>query len=203
MGGLLKRLLNLKIQVSKSRAAALGLLALAVLVLYGLIMAPLRALSSGYDESIESLLFRMKRFQTVAAQKLYWEGRLQEIRNEGEQAKNLFSQATPALAAADLQSRIKDTVTSAGGELISTQVIPERKEDQFTRIAVKVRLNGSTEVLRQVLYEIESEQPVLFVENLNLRPIRVPPRPGQKQTAAQDKLSIDFDAVGYMSQKAP
>ncbi|MDD2769515.1 MAG: type II secretion system protein GspM [Methylococcus sp.] len=203
MGGLLKRLLNLKIQVNKPRAAALGLLVLVLATVYGLIMAPLWALSSGYSESIDSLTFRLKRFQSVAAERPFWEERLQEIRRESEQAKNLFSQETPALAAADLQSRIKATVTSAGGELISTQVIPERREDQFTRIAVKVRLSGSTEVLRQVLYEIESEQPVLFVENLNLRPIRVPPRPGQKLPAGSDKLSIDFDAVGYMSQKTP
>lgn len=203
MGGFLKRLLNLKTRINKSRAAALALLMLVLLTVYGVIMAPLWALSSRYDESIESLLFRLKRFQSVAAEKDRWMARLEEIRNEGEQAKNVFSQNTAALAAADLQSRIKETVTSAGGELISTQVIPERKEDQFTRIAVKVRLNGSTGVLRQVLHDIESEQPVLFVENLNLRPIRVPPRPGQKQATGSDKLSIDFDAVGYMSQKAP
>jgi general secretion pathway protein M len=198
----LKRLLYLKIEFSRSRLLAVGLLILTLLLVYGAIVAPLRALYSSYRETGEDLLFRLQRLQTVAAERDYWVTRLAEIRREGERTKNVFTQGTPALASADLQTRIKGIVTDAGGELISTQVIPERTEDQFTRIAVKVRLNGSTGVLRQVLYDIESAQPVLFVENLNVRPIRMPPRPGQKKTEGPDRLSVDFDVIGYMSQKA-
>jgi general secretion pathway protein M len=198
----LKRLLYLKIEFSRSRLLAVGLLILTLLLVYGAIIAPLRALYIDYRETGENLLFRLQRLQAVAAEKDYWVTRLAEIRHEGERTENVFTQGTPALASADLQTRIKDIVTDAGGELISTQVIPERTEDQFIRIAVKVRLNGSTEVLRQVLYDIESAQPVLFVENLNVRPIRMPPRPGQKKTEGIDRLSVDFDVIGYMSQKA-
>ncbi|MBS1214897.1 MAG: ral secretion pathway protein [Proteobacteria bacterium] len=95
---------------------------------------------------------------------------------------------------------IKESVTAAGGELISTQVIPERKEEQFTRIAVKVRMTGSTPVLRDVLHAFETRKPVLFVENLNLRPIRIiqPAGPGRKAGHVADKLSVDFDVVGFM-----
>jgi general secretion pathway protein M len=95
---------------------------------------------------------------------------------------------------------IKKMVTDAGGELISTQVIPERKEQQFTRIAVKVRMTGSTVALRDVLYALETGNPILFIENLNLRPIRIGQmrRPGAKAASVPDNLSVDFDVVGYM-----
>ncbi|MFM8332389.1 MAG: type II secretion system protein GspM, partial [Candidatus Methylumidiphilus sp.] len=80
------------------------------------------------------------------------------------------------------------------------QVIPERKEEQFTRVAVKLRMTGSTQMLRDVLHNFESGQPILFVENLNIRPIRnmQPQLPGRKPPKAPDKLSVDFDVVGYM-----
>ena len=112
----------------------------------------------------------------------------------------MIARDTAALASADLQTRIKDTVNRAGGELISTQVIPERQEERFTRVAVKLRMTGSTQVLRDVLHSIESGAPFLFVENLNIRPIRIaqPQLPGRKPGKVEDKLSIDFDVVGYM-----
>ena len=112
----------------------------------------------------------------------------------------MLSRDTAALASADLQTLIKEAVNSVGGELISTQVIPERKEEQFTRVAVKLRMTGSTQMLRDVLHSFESNRPLLFVENLNIRPIRnmQPQMPGRKPAKVVDKLSIDFDVVGYM-----
>lgn len=80
--------------------------------------------------------------------------------------------------------------------MISTQVIPDHAEDQFIRIAVKVRLTCSMEILRQILHETESSQPILFVEDLNIRPIRLPGGGGRK--GPKERLSVDFDVVGYM-----
>jgi len=51
-------------------------------------------------------------------------------------------------------------------------------------------------VLRDVLHAIETAKPLLWVDNVNLRPIRMPLRPGQKGVA--DRLSIDFEVIGYM-----
>ena len=194
MEGLLKTPLN------KSRILALGLLGgIVVLFCLGVVM-PLWATHVEYAESIEDLEFRLQRFRKIAAEKDLWLKRLEDIRQQGQQEERFISRDTPALASADLQSMIKQAVTGAGGELTSTQVIPEHKEEQFMRIAVKVRMTGSTSMLRDVLYAFESRKPILFVENLNIRPIRVvqPTMPGGKPGQVADKLSIDFDVVGYM-----
>ncbi len=121
---------------------------------------------------------------------------MEEIKQNSSVSEQYISRDTAALASADLQSLIKETVNTSGGELISTQVTPEQQEDQLTRISVRVRMNGSTRVLRDVLHAIESAKPLLWVDNVNLRPIRMPLRPGQKGSA--DRLSIDFEVVGYM-----
>jgi general secretion pathway protein M len=65
-------------------------------------------------------------------------------------------------------------------------VIPEKNEENAVRIGVKIRLTGSSSMLRQVLQNFESGKPYLFIENLNIRPIRMP------------RLSVDFDVAGYM-----
>ena len=185
---------------SNSRIAALGLLAATLVVVYLAVFMPFLSVESEYGDNIEDLQFRLQRFRKVAAEKDYWLGRLEEIKTQSQQEERFISRDTAALASADLQSLIKESVTGAGGELISTQVIPERKEEQFTRIAVKVRMTGSTQVLRDVLHTFETRKPILFVENLNLRPIRIiqPMGPGRKPGRVADKLSVDFDVVGYM-----
>lgn len=179
---------------------AIGLLVGVLLLTLLVVVVPLHSINSDYVDGICDLQFRLNKYRKIAAEKDAWTKRLDEIRQRGEQEDHFLNRNSASLASADLQTRIKESVTQAGGELISTQVIPERKEEQFSRIAVRVRMTGSTETLRDVLYAFESGTPSLFVENLNIRPIRIarPAPPGGKPSAPADKLSVDFELVGYM-----
>lgn len=161
---------------------------------------PLLSINRDVSERIDEQEFKLQRLRKIAAEKDYWLKRMEEIKQQGQAEGRLIAKDTAALASAELQSRIKDAVISAGGELTSTQVIPEHKEAQFIRVVVKLRMTGSTQVLRDVLYSFEANQPLLFVENLNIRPIRnlQPQLPGRKPPKMADKLSVDFDVVGYI-----
>lgn len=194
MGGFLENRLN------NSRIYALGLLIGLVLIIILGILGPLYAIGNGYREQIDELQFKLQKMRKIAGEKDYWLNRLVEIKKQGKTEGRLIARDTAALASADLQTLIKEAVNKAGGELISTQVIPEHKEDQFTRVAVKLRMTGSTQVLRDVLHAFESGHPILFVDNLNIRPIRIsqPVLPGRKPGKVADKLSVDFDVIGYI-----
>ncbi|WP_434101525.1 type II secretion system protein GspM [Methylocaldum gracile] len=193
-GGFLKN----RLQLSKPQLLALGILVGAIALLYVVAIAPLVDLAREYGETVDDLRFRLQRYQKVAAEKDELLAKLEQIKTAGQQDERFIARDTAALASADLQSMVKEIVSQAGGELTSTQVIPERKEENFTRIAVKIRVNGSTDVLRDVLHSIETSKPMLFVENINIRPIRMPRNPATKQSQPVDKLSVDFDVIGYM-----
>lgn len=167
-------------------------------MLYFAVLAPLIGLTGKTREEAEDLAFRLQRLQRVAGEKDGLLRRLDKIKAESRKEENFLPRNTASLASAELQTQIKDIVGLAGGELTSTQVIPEQDESGFTRVAIKVRMSGSTPVLRNVLHRIESAQPFLFVENLNIRPIRMPRNPTVKNPAIPDRLSIDFDVIGYM-----
>lgn len=187
--------INLK-NLSRERWIALGLLALTAVLLYAVVVGPLIDLAREYSNSVEDLEFRLARYRKIASEKGYWTRHMEEIKQNSSVSEQYISKDTAALASADLQSLIKETVNTSGGELISTQVTPEQQEDQLTRISIRVRMNGSTRVLRDVFHAIETAKPLLWVDNVNLRPIRMPLRPGQKGWS--DRLSIDFEVVGYM-----
>ena len=190
----------LKIRLSKSRIYALALLIGVTLIFVLGLLGPLLVIGNGYGEHLEELEFKLQKLRKIAAEKDYWVKRLEEIKQQGKAEGRLIARDTSALASADLQTLIKEAVNRAGGELISTQVIPEHKEEQFIRVAVKLRMTGSTQVLRDVLHSFESGHPILFVDNLNIRPIRIsqPMLPGRKAGKVTDKLSVDFDVVGYI-----
>lgn len=197
MGGCLKADIKNWVQKqNKPRWLAIGIALLLLFLVYLLVFMPIGQLYSDVAEDIDKTEFSLRRYARIAAEKDYWLARIRTLREQGKTAEHFITRDTAALASADLQSRIKATVTGAGGELISTQVIPDHAEDQFIRIAVKVRLTCSTEILRQILHETESSQPILFVEDLNIRPIRLPGGTGRK--GPKERLSVDFDVVGYM-----
>ena len=176
-------------------------LLIGVVLIFSLgILGPLLAISDSYRERLEDLEFKLQKLRKIAAEKDYWLKRLEEIKRQGKAEGRLIARDTAALASADLQTLIKEAVNRAGGELISTQVIPEHKEEQFNRVAVKVRMTGSTQALRDVLHSFESGHPILLVDNLNIRPIRNvhPVLPGRKPGKVTDKLSVDFDVIGYI-----
>jgi general secretion pathway protein M len=177
---------------------ALGILVGVIALFYLSAIAPVLDIAREYGETVDDLRFRLQRYQKVAAEKDNLLAKLEQIKAAGKQDERFIARDTAALASADLQSMVKEIVSQAGGELTSTQVIPERKEENFTRIAVKIRVNGSTDVLREVLHSIETAKPMLFVENLNIRPIRMPRNIAGKPSQPVDKLSFDCDVIGYM-----
>ena len=201
MGGFLKNLaerLSKPIEINTSKLAAVGLLLLLIALLIGGVVYPLMSLGQEYRERVEDLQFRLDRLQQVARNKDALTQRLERIKMLAQKNDAFLPTNTAALASAELQTRIKQTVISAGGELSSTQVIPERNEENAVRIGVKMRLTGSTSMLRQVLQDFESGKPYLFIENLNIRPIRMPRNPRDKNPVIEDRLSIDFDVIAYM-----
>ena len=201
MGGSLKNLakrLNQPIEFNNSRLAAVGLLLLLLTVVFLGAIYPLLNLGREYREKAEDLRFRLNRLQQVADTREALTQRLARIQAMARKNDAFLPTNTAALASADLQTRIKQIVSEAGGELSSTQVIPERAEENAVRIGIKLRMTGSTAVLRQVLHRFEAGKPSLFIENLNIRPIRMPRNPRDKNPVIEDRLSVDFDVIGYM-----
>ncbi|NCA70796.1 MAG: general secretion pathway protein GspM [Sphingobacteriia bacterium] len=117
-----------------------------------------------------------------------------------------FDAGTAALAGAQLQQRIQDIVTAAEGRLISTQLLPELPDEQPSRVRVRTQIQGTTETLLDVLYEIEQARPFLFVEQVSVRssarvmPPAVGPRARQIRRPmpnAGGELTIRLDVFGF------
>lgn len=186
-------------EFSNQRWLALGLLLLVLTLVSGFILVPLINQAIELTEEKNELLFRFQRYQKIIARKDDVLANFTKIKSDYQDHGYFNQQTTEALASADLQKAIKNAINSAGGQLTSTQVLPSKTEDQFTRIAVKVRMTGDIEVLRSVLHHIETSVPLYIIDQLDIRPERGRRNRKTRMIEPSNKLNVSFEAVSFMS----
>lgn len=183
---------------TQQRLVAWALLVLPGLLLYFALIAPYLSWVRSNQEQIADLRFHLERLTATAAEESFWRSRLEAARTHQAADRHYLSGETPALASAELQKHLSEIVRAAGGELTSTQVLPHRQEERFTRISVLVRFSANTSSLREVLHRIESSRPLLIVESLTIRSLPGRLDPKTRQLLPADRMTVDMEVVGYM-----
>lgn len=167
------------------------------------------------DEQIATSQDQLHRYQRLLTRLPGLQAELEEVKTNEDFKAFYFNAATPALAGAGLQRKIQDIVRSADGRLISTQLLPEQKDEQPPRVRIRTQLQGSTETLLSVLYEIEQSRPFLFVDKVSIRSTARSAQPTRRQrarrsrraaapAAAQKKgeLTVRLDIFGFALGKS-
>ncbi|MDP3331034.1 MAG: type II secretion system protein GspM [Methylococcaceae bacterium] len=181
---------------------ALGLLALVVLVFSLLVVMPIINKGLELNESKQALAFRLQQYERVLATKEQVAENVEQIKQAYAEQGYLNSQETSALASAELQEFIKKTIVEAGGQLSSTQVLPVSTKDEFTRITISVRMTGNSEVLRTVLYNIETSAPLIVIDQIDIRPMRGVRNRATRQLELSNELNVNFQAVSFMRKQS-
>ena len=193
--------MSMTLSDKQQRWLAIGLL-LGVTISIGLlIFIPWYGSLIKTQEDIEEQVFRDKRYQRVIASREEVLVEIEKGRKEINALGYFTNQATPALAAAELQKRIKQMVQDADGEISSTQVLPNKDEDGLLRITVKVKLTGDMEMLRNLLFEIDSEKPLMIIENLTIIPGRKKRNRKTRKTEQTDKVVVTLEVSSYIRKE--
>lgn len=179
------------------RTLALGLLLILLILGYAALIAPVAAISHENQEALDDLERRYVRYRSVLAGAQDLEQRVERLKKELRIQGRFLERDTPALASADLSQLVQDTVSKQGGQILSTQVVPARLEGGFTRVGIKVRIQAHLEALQKVLYVLESSQPVLILDNVQMRPIQQRRR-GRDQQTAIELMDVSFEVIGFM-----
>lgn len=183
------------------RWLAVGLLVGAILIISLLVIVPLVNKGLELHEAKNNLVFKLQQYERILAGKDAVIANMNAIKEQYQERGLLNSQATGALASAEVQEFIKKTITDAGGQLSSTQALPLSTKNEFSRILVNVRMTGSSEVLRAVLHKIETSTPLIIINEIDIRPIRGVRNRTTHQLDQSNQLSINFQAVGFMRKQ--
>ena len=179
----------------QSRALALVLLVVAVLLGLALLLAPFLLLHRHYDVAIDSALDRLERYRRVAAQAPEYHKALDALRARNGRRLYLKNTATN-LAGAELQDLVRAAVENNGGRITTIQITTPHDDGRFRQIGINLQLFATTPNLQKILYAIETQQPYLVVDNLTVRPLNAfrgfKPAPG-----AEPELNVLLDVSGF------
>lgn len=182
------------------RILALGILVLVVALPYWLIVQPLIDQFAAVNAEIAERQEALARYRMVAARLGALEEQLEAMKRAGGRADDYLRGGSEAIVAADLQNRVKTLIDRSGGKLASTQVLTAAEEGGFRQVIVRVRLTTGIEGLRRILYELETGQPLLFIDNLDISTRQDRRRAGESES--DPELTVSFDVYGYLRPSA-
>lgn len=188
-----------RLKPRERRVVALGLLLALVMIVVFVFLIPYVTRYGHYLGAIEDQQFRLVRLYAAAAQVPELEAELMALRDRDQARGHLLDEGTPSLAAAQVQELVGHLVATHGGEVRSMQVGRPLDEQGFTRVSVTVRMASTSEELADLLADLESRRPLLFVDNVQIRLLRQRARRGgpARESGA---VEVGFDLHAYMRE---
>jgi len=178
-----------------SKLVALAIGGLAIVVFNFAIVQPLYAFYDAGAQRLQDRLDIVARYRSAANDLPRLQADAKQWSDQTRNGSLLFSGSSDAIAAATLQSTLKDMVEQGGAKLTSAQTLPPETENNFRRVGVRVAFSGDLTLLTAVLAGIETARPVLTVVNLELH--------GESDSSNGDSggaLTIAMDVYGFRSQ---
>lgn len=183
------------------RWLATGLLLGALLLIGLVVIVPVVGKSMELHETEDNLVFKLQKYERILARKEAVMASMEAVKEQYQEHGLLNTQTTGALASAELQEFVKQAIVEAGGQLSSTQALPVTAKNEFSRITVSVRMSGNSEVLRAVLYKIETSTPLIVINQIDIRPMRGIRSRTTHQIEPSNELNINFQAVSFMRKQ--
>jgi general secretion pathway protein M len=183
-----------------SRLLAIALLVLLVAGAYLIGIRPLVASYRANEVAIAEAQALIGRFGAMATSQHDLEQRVQELTELHASEPYYLTRETDALAAVELQNRVSEAINKNGGTIRSIQPLPSEKEDEFQRVTLRVQLTTTIESLFHIVYELETTQPFLFLDNVEIK--SRPPRIAADGEAGELPLTVTLDLYGYQPPEA-
>jgi general secretion pathway protein M len=193
--------LDLRTPALSQRWLAVGLLIAVILVIILVVIVPVVNKAMELHDAKDNLVFRLQQYERTLAKKDAVIASMDTIKQQHEEQGYFNSQNTDALASAEMQEFIKKAIVDAGGQLSSTQALPVSNKGKFSRITVRVRMTGNSEVLRAVLYKIETATPLIIIDQIDIRPMRGKRNRTTRQIESSNELNVNFQAVSFMRKQ--
>lgn len=190
---------NRKLSPAVSRAAALAILvALIAILCLGIAMPIVNAYQSIGANTVQ-LQDQLRRYQRAGNDRAQRQAELAALAQRSSAADGFLQGANDTLIAVQIQNRLKSLADTAHAELRSTQVLPAQDEGALRRIGVRGQFATNIAGALQIFHGLESQYPLLFIDNLDIRARQGNIREihGRGNTDDSDALDLQFDIFGY------
>jgi general secretion pathway protein M len=186
-----------KLDRKQQRQLAIGILAGLVIAILMITIGPVWHANASRQAALDEANERLQRYQQIAARDREQLPRYQALLKKQRSTGNHLRSETSAVAGAELQRIVKSITASNQARILSTQVLPVSEDRGFLRVAIKVRLRGTLPSILQSLYDIETGDVYMFVDDVALRDNMIG-RSGPQIRA----MDAEFELVAYMPESS-
>ena len=186
-----------------SRLTAVALLVATLWMVWLALIAPLL---DGLERDRESIAHSRQlaaRYAQSAALLPKLQQRLEALRAARAGQRSFLEGTNPALMTAALQASTQQLAKTADVGLRSSRTLPAAKDGDFEQIGLDLELTASAAGLQHLLYDLETAEPVIFVQKLS---VRVPENGAATMAAdGQPALAVSLRVFSYArsNRKAP
>ncbi|MEN1727175.1 MAG: type II secretion system protein GspM [Pseudomonadota bacterium] len=188
-----------------NKPLAIGLLVIAAMVVYlgGVHWFVNRHLELSQD--IEALETSVARFKAAVARRPDLEQRLSELRSERLDNALFLQQSNFNTAAASLVRRLRESIAEQAEdpELCSVSATQNRidsEPERFEQVTVNVRMSCPLPDMVRILYALEDNVPLIFVDNLIINQRMSADRRSRRVGVdAYGQLDVRFDMYGFLA----
>lgn len=179
---------------ARARIAAVGLLAVAVLlVLLGLVL-PLTVLKARLAEEVAQYQAALAAEAEIERRKAELAQAATALRNPAALEGLLLSGASDAAATAALHERVRDLIAAVRANLISIEQLAPGEEGGQRRVALRVQFACDLPGFQRVVYALEAGRPAVIVTNLYLRARTA------RASGMANPMDVQMDLVAYRKQ---
>ncbi|MDT8410578.1 MAG: type II secretion system protein GspM [Wenzhouxiangellaceae bacterium] len=190
---------------SQSRPLAIGLLLVAVIVVYMVFFHWFIVRHVAVGDQIGRLEQQIGRFKASVEQRGPLQARLEALREDRMDSALFLSGSDFNIAAAELIRSLRDWVASHADDAQLCQVTntsPRRanEPERFESVRVSVRMQCPLDDFVRILHEMESSVPLVFVDNLMINQRMTESQRDRRGGQQYGQLDIRFDMYGYLDQ---
>lgn len=153
----------------RGQLLALGLLAIAILVVFLVLIMPGLDLWRALGEEVRARQSQADNYRRLIERQSEIAQQLALRRTELAQASDYLVEADPAIAGAMAQRDLRALAEVSGLNVLTTLALPPTSADGFVAIGFQMGVSGPLRPLRDFIYAIESGQPRLIIDQLVLR----------------------------------
>ena len=186
-----------KLDRKQQKQVAIGILAGFVIAVLTITAGPVWIANASRQAALDDAHERLQRYQQISSRDQDLLPQYEALLRKQRSAGNHLRSETSAVAGAELQRLVKTITGNNQAQILSTQLLPVSEEQGFLRVALKVRLRGELPAILQSLYDIETGDVYMFIDNVALRDNMS----GRSQYRGRLRpMDAEFELVAYMPE---
>lgn len=176
------------------RMLAILLLLAVPLVVYVTLIEPVAVMHRHLDSEWHQKRQLLSRYRESGQALAAIEAARQRLDDQATETPPHVDAPSDTLVVTKLLDLLNGIAVKNGAVVVGTRVLPAVEEGEFRQVALRVTMTAKLGPLHRVIYTLESDRPILFVDDLTIQSSAV----GSATAQAEDpELSVSFNLFAY------